>query len=135
MGVRSPKSVRTPLLACHCHLRWDWVYQRPQHILTRLARAWPVILEEEPLFDDRPPGLDVLAVAPNVTVLRPHRRKDEDYDLGGLVEQYLAAVRGERTLVRWFYSPMFAPYGNRLGDGQVVVYDCMDDLANFAGAP
>src|SRR5438309_2031758 len=36
-----------PVLVCHSHLRWDWVYQRPQHLLSRLARHWPVIVEEE----------------------------------------------------------------------------------------
>lgn len=124
-----------PLLVCHCHLRWDWVYQRPQHLLSRLAKRWPVIVEEEPVFDDRPPGLDILPTDAGLTLLRPHRRPHEDYDLGRLVEEYIALVRGDRPLVRWFYSPMFAPYGDRLGDGQVVVYDCMDELANFAGAP
>ena len=124
-----------PLFVCHSHLRWDWVYQRPQHLLSRLARHAPVIVEEEPVFDDRPPGLDALHVAPGVTVLRPHRRAGSDLDLGALVEAYVAAVRGDRPLVRWFYSPMFAPYGDRLGPGQVVVYDCMDELALFKDAP
>src|SRR5437868_5097613 len=84
----------TPLLVCHCHLRWDWVYQRPQHVLSRLARHWPVIVEEEPVFDDRPPGIDVLEVAERMTVLRPHRPSGKDHDLGGLVEAYIGAVRG-----------------------------------------
>ena len=73
-----------PLLVCHSHLRWDWVYQRPQHLLSRLARDWPVIVEEEPLFDDRPPGMDILSVAEGVTVIRPHRRPGQDFDLGML---------------------------------------------------
>lgn len=129
------RDLSAPLLVCHSHLRWDWVYQRPQHLLSRLARHWPVIVEEEPLFDDRPPGLDVLSVAECVTVVRPHRPPGSGFDLVALVEGYVAAVRGDRPLVRWFYSPMFATSGDRLGPGQVVVYDCMDELANFAGAP
>src|SRR4051812_20371314 len=135
MRQRQPLRPEIPLLVCHSHLRWDWVYQRPQHLLSRLARQWPVIVEEEPIFDDRPPGVDLLRVTEGVTVLRPHRRPGQDFDLGGLVEEYVALVRGERPLVRWFYSAMFAPYGDRLGDGQMVVYDCMDELASFAGAP
>src|SRR6476469_7691867 len=123
-----------PILLCHSHLRWEWVFQRPQHLLSRLAQTWPVIVEEEPVFDDRPPGLDVLEVAERVTVLRPHRRRDQDHDLGGMVERYVEAIRGDRPLIRWFYSPMFAAYGERLAGGQIVVYDCMDELANFAGA-
>ena len=134
MHQSNPRHDSTPLLVCHSHLRWDWVYQRPQHLLSRLARDWPVIVEEEPVFDERPPGLDILSVAEGVTVIRPHRRSEVDFDLGALVEGYIAAVRGERPLVRWFYSAMFATYGDRLATGQVVVYDCMDELANFAGA-
>src|SRR4051794_30227397 len=135
MRQHSSLRARVPLLVCHSHLRWDWVYQRPQHLLSRLARQWPVVVEEEPIFDDRPPGLDVLRVADGIRVLRPHRRPGQDFDLGGLVEEYVALARGDRPLVRWFYSAMFAAYGDRLGDGQVVVYDCMDELASFAGAP
>ncbi len=131
----TPRDPSAPLLVCHSHLRWDWVYQRPQHVLSRLARGWPVIVEEEPQSDDRPPGLDILSVADGVTVIRPHRPVGIDVDLASLVEGYVAAVRGPRPLVRWFYSPMFASHGDRLGPDQVVVYDCMDELASFAGAP
>ena len=129
------QSASVPLLVCHSHLRWDWVYQRPQHILSRLSQTWPVIIEEEPEFDDRPPGLDILHVADNVTVIRPHRRRDQDHDIAALVEDYCKLVRGNRPLVRWFYSAMFAPYAGRLDGDQTIVYDCMDELANFAGAP
>ena len=135
MSQIDPRNDSTPLLVCHSHLRWDWVHQRPQHLLSILAQSWPVLVEEEPVFDDRPPGLDVLRVAEGVSVIRPHRRPGTDFDLGALVEDYVAAVRGDRPLIRWFYSPLFAAYGDRLGPGQVVVYDCMDELANFAGAP
>src|SRR5690348_18479059 len=99
-----PNRAEAPLLVCHCHLRWDWVYQRPQHLLSRLARHWPIIIEEEPVFDERPPGLDLLPVAEGVTVVRPHRRPAEDHDLGRLVEDYVAMARGGRPLIRWFYS-------------------------------
>ncbi len=74
-----------PILVCHSHLRWDWVYQRPQHLLSRLARRWPVIVEEEPVFDARPPGLDVIpaarrghgapAASPSGRGLRPRRSR------------------------------------------------------------
>ncbi len=55
-------------------------------------RRWPVIVEEEPVFDDRPPGLDVLPVAEGVTVLRPHRRPSEDLR---------PRARSSRTTSRW----------------------------------
>src|SRR5918998_328934 len=86
----------TPVYVCHSHLRWDWVYQRPQHLLSRLARHGPVLVEEEAVFDDRPPGLDALHVAPGVTVLRPHRPPGSDADTDALVEDHVAAARGDR---------------------------------------
>src|SRR4051812_38652332 len=56
MPPPSTASPGGPLLVCHSHLRWDRVYQRPQHVLSRLARRWPVLVREEPLIeDDRPP--------------------------------------------------------------------------------
>lgn len=91
---------------------------------------------EEPLIDDRPQGVDILDVAPGVTVLRPHQPSGGPIGpLDGMVESYLAAIRGRRPLIRWFYSPLFADRANRLDPDQVVVFDCMDELANFAGAP
>ncbi len=94
-----------------------------------------MIVEEEPEFDDRPPGLDILQVAPNVTVIRPHRRRDKTTTSPRwwkLTSSWSGAIaRSSAGSIR----PMFAPYGDRLGAGQTVVYDCMDELANFAGAP
>ena len=128
---------KSPLLVCHSHLRWDWVYQRPQHLLSRLARHWPVLVEEEPVVDDRPPGLDLLAVADGVTVLRPHRPAgDSDFDLGAPRRGLRRG--GPRAAGRWSAGSIrrcSPTYGDRLGPDQVVVYDCMDELANFAGAP
>jgi hypothetical protein len=36
------------------YLRWDFVYQRPQHIMSRLARHWRILFVEEPVFDPGP---------------------------------------------------------------------------------
>jgi len=38
-------------LICVSHLRWNFVFQRPQHLMTRLARERRVFFFEEPLFD------------------------------------------------------------------------------------
>ncbi len=37
------------LLICFSHLRWDFVFQRPQHLMTRFARTMRVIYLEEPV--------------------------------------------------------------------------------------
>src|SRR5262245_15147700 len=33
-------------IVCHCHLRWDWVWQRPQQFLSRLSKRHPVLFVE-----------------------------------------------------------------------------------------
>ncbi len=41
------------------HLRWSFVYQRPQHLLTRMAGRRRVIFFEEPVYDtEREPFLE-----------------------------------------------------------------------------
>lgn len=35
-------------LVVFCHLRWDFVYQRPQHIISRLSKNLKILLIEEP---------------------------------------------------------------------------------------
>ena len=40
-----------PLLVCFSHLRWDFVWQRPQHLLSRAAKHYRVLQIEEPLFE------------------------------------------------------------------------------------
>ena len=42
-------SGETTDLVCFSHLRWDFVFQRPQHLLTRLAKRYRVFFFEEPV--------------------------------------------------------------------------------------
>jgi glycosyltransferase involved in cell wall biosynthesis len=129
-----------PRLLVFSHLRWNFVYQRPQHLLSRLARAFPVVFIEEPLFDERPAHLERLAGCPGVDVLRPHTpvrasgfHDDQLASLKALVDDYLVEERIDDYAV-WFYTPMALPLLNGLSP-QVVVYDCMDELSAFKGAP
>lgn len=62
-----------PALVVFSHLRWDFVYQRPQHILTRLAAHRPVLFVEEPVGTNGAPYWASSSPAPGVTVCRPHR--------------------------------------------------------------
>src|SRR4051794_31097609 len=45
-------TARTPDLLVFSHLRWDFVFQRPQHLMTRCARHRTVHFVEEPRFSD-----------------------------------------------------------------------------------
>ena len=137
-------SNRPPIIV-HCHLRWDFVWQRPQQIFSRLSKHYPVLFIEEPLQKDSPPLIQVSEPYPNVFRLIPVLDSE-----GMSFDEQCAAIlpvlrdwlgcRGFGATrvaagVQWFYSPMAAPlWLGRFGDA-LVVYDCMDELANFRFAP
>ncbi len=115
------------------HLRWDGVWQRPHHLLTRLARKLPVIVVEEPYGAavDR----DELRHDGALTVIRPLRRRGWGEPL--IDAQALATARtlaGARRCGAWLYTPMMSELIDAF-DAAPVVYDAMDDLAGFDFAP
>ena len=130
---------RTTILV-FSHLRWGFVFQRPQHVLTRLARHCDIVFVEEPVFDAQGPRLDVTDVSPGVEVITP-RLPDATpgfsdahlATLGRLLDESLSARRVRWPLV-WFYTPMALPVLKYIA-ARGVVYDCMDDLASFRFAP
>ena len=48
-NIPDPSGVARPDLLCFSHLRWDFVFQRPQHLLSRAARTMRVLFWEEPM--------------------------------------------------------------------------------------
>lgn len=122
------------------HLRWDFVFQRPQHILSRLARTRKILFVEEPMYADSDPVAEILEPAANVRVLRPHLRgqsmgySDEQApQISRLLRDQLSADGIENYSV-WFYTPMALPLLDGLSP-EAIVYDCMDELSAFDGAP
>jgi len=74
-SARSDPS-RAPVLVCFSHLRWDFVFQRPQHLLTRAARQFRVYFVEEPIYRDvDAPSLDCTLAEAGVTVVIPVLRE------------------------------------------------------------
>jgi glycosyltransferase involved in cell wall biosynthesis len=129
-----------PHLIVFSHLRWNFVFQRPQHLLTRLARHYPVVFVEEPVRSDGPARLERSRPAPGVEVLCPHTpvdaggfHDDQLPALEALLAGYLAEQRIDDCVV-WFYTPMALPLLAEL-QPRAVVYDCMDELAAFKDAP
>lgn len=131
-------------IVAHSHLRWDFVWQRPQHVFSRLAEHHPVLFVEEPLCEPGAPRLRLVEAQPDVIRAIPllPRRSGVDAECDAtlpllqlaLETHPLLAGRFERP-VQWFYSPMCAPAMlGRLGE-RAIVYDCMDELANFRFAP
>ena len=146
-ALQSSKNGGTALpdLFVFSHLRWHFVTQRPQHLLTRAAKDRTVYFWEEPYAytaanvpadlpaEGRLEFLD--AGVPNLTVVRPHLRAGATAEATerALLDRFLA----ERAITRydtWFYTPMALGFAGHLKP-EVTVYDAMDELSAFAGAP
>ena len=128
-----------PLLLCLSHLRWNFVFQRPQHLLTRAARDHDVLFVEEPVFSPGiSPKLERHETAEGVTVAVPLLPEglSEPAILATqrrLLDEALAAEAG-RPLIAWYYTPMALAFTSHLRP-DLTVYDCMDELSAFRGAP
>jgi UDP-galactopyranose mutase len=135
---RSTSRVSHGTLLCFSHLRWDFVFQRPQHLMVRFARTMDVLFWEEPLdSDDDTPRVDLREGAPGVTVAIPRLPRHLAGDartqaLRTLLDGVLAEAQA--PLFRWYYTPMMLPFSAHLA-AACTVYDCMDELANFRFAP
>ena len=127
-----------PTIIVFCHLRWDFVYQRPQHLLTRLAQHYNVVVVEEPFFHEGESFMKTWSPIPNVTICQPHTASHAlgfHDDQIPLIQPLLAKIvpPGEDPIV-WFYTPMALPLLQSLHPS-LVVYDCMDELASFKNSP
>ena len=124
---------------CFSHLRWDFVYQRPQHLMERFGRAHRVFFVEEPVFDSPQPRLEA-AMRPqkNVEVLVAHLplgpTEEQHGEMYRALLQAFLAERHIQNYVSWYYTPMMAAWTADLTP-LATVYDCMDELSAFAGAP
>ena len=127
-------------LIVFCHLRWDFVFQRPQQVLWRLAERYRIHYVEEPLHADGKPRLERMTRGPGIDVLRPCTPlqvpgfHDEQLPLlQPLLADYFRA-QGIKDCIAWTYTPMALPLIAQL-EPRAVVYDCMDELSAFKDAP
>jgi glycosyltransferase involved in cell wall biosynthesis len=124
---------------CFSHLRWNFVFQRPQHLLCRCQKRCDVHFWEEPLYkpidsaelqiETDPCGLRV------VTPLLPEG-VDSSTAINlqrNLLNQYLQQEKIDQ-FIAWYYTPMALAFSSHLSP-LVTVYDCMDELSAFHGAP
>jgi len=127
-----------PTIIVFCHLRWDFVFQRPQHLLTKLAQHYKIIVIEEPLFHEGKSFIKTYSPVDNITICQPHTsinafgfHDDQIAELEPLVASVIPSH--EETIV-WFYTPMALPLLKQTR-GKLVIYDCMDELSAFQNAP
>ncbi|GAK69610.1 hypothetical protein RRU01S_07_01350 [Agrobacterium rubi TR3 = NBRC 13261] len=127
-------------IICFSHLRWDFVLQRPQHLMERFSRERQVFFFEEFIPTDHHlayleihpfVGTSVKAIRPRI----PHwwSEADREVALRRLLDD-LIALHGAKRPILWFYTPMMFGFAKHV-DAAAVVYDCMDELANFKLAP
>ncbi len=124
---------------CLSHLRWNFVFQRPQHLLSRCAREHDVVFFEEPVFDAKEPELAVYPSDQGVRVAVPHLAPGTPAERVEAVLRRMIAriVQGELNGARpvlWYYTPMPIAFTDQVRP-RAVVYDCMDELSLFKGAP
>jgi UDP-galactopyranose mutase len=148
---RVPGSLQPDIL-CFSHLRWQFVTQRPQHLLTRAARgsnaenARRVFYWEEPIWHsvaelprrgDGGPGMftEVIAQGPSLWIIQPHLSIGTDSDEGqrSLLSEFMRSAHVQHYLL-WYYTPMALGFTAHLAP-EATVYDCMDELSAFLGAP
>jgi glycosyltransferase involved in cell wall biosynthesis len=126
-------------LICFSHLRWDFVFQRPQHLLTRFSKDTLVYYFEEPVFNDISESyLSITKRGDRISVAVPHLPhnlpvKEITLELQSLLDKFFSGT----NLINWtfwYYTPMAysftAKYKPRL-----IIYDCMDELSAFDFAP
>ena len=121
---------------CFSHLRWDFVLQRPQHLMGRFAKTDRVFFFEEAAGTDHyMPYLDMIPYpADNVVAICPHipnsyNEAETEAALRMLLDQLLIMTASPRPVL-WFYTPMMFSFARHV-DASAVIYDCMDELANF----
>jgi UDP-galactopyranose mutase len=125
-------------IVCLSHLRWDFVFQRPHHLLVRHAGRQRVFFVEEPVFGAECPRLEIRESEPGVFVVVAHLQGELPGQVSAstmreLLQGFLREQKVSRYLL-WYYTPMAMAYTTQLRP-LAVVYDCMDELSAFRGAP
>jgi UDP-galactopyranose mutase len=126
-------------LVCFSHLRWGFVYQRPQHLLSRWAKERRVFFIEEPVAGEGAPRLQIIHDSASgvriVVPIIPHGLTSEATD--ALLEKLLRTLFDDDAVtdfIAWYYTPMALGFTHGL-EPLATVYDCMDELSAFKGAP
>lgn len=136
-AVPPSELVPAPLLLVFSHLRWDFVVQRPHHLLTRAAKTYRVVYFEEPEFADiGTPRLDFRSTPSGVTIATPFLPQGFQDPVGALrdmVDRIVNTTPNEE-LITWYYTPMALAFSDHLRP-DLCVYDCMDELAAFKNPP
>ncbi|MBV8893243.1 MAG: glycosyltransferase [Acidobacteria bacterium] len=133
------KSIPAPIdYLVFSHLRWNFVFQRPQHLMTRCGKANRAFFWEEPIYGTECAHVEIQEKSPGLHVAVPRLpdgiSKEESCAIQQVLLAKLMRERGIWNPVLWYYTPMACEF-TRLVRAAAVVYDCMDELSAFRGAP
>jgi len=135
--LTEPLGGRAPDLICFSHLRWNFVFQRPQHLMSRYARTQRVFFVEEPIFESGVEPRLTVQTHDGVQVVVPRLPDgvsgEASLDLQRRMIDELIASNGLSRYVLWYYTPLALAVSAHLRPA-AVVYDCMDELSAFKGA-
>ena len=125
-------------LVCFSHLRWDFVFQRPQHLLSRCARDRRVFYVEEPVYVNGSMRLDVRETETGVRVVVPQLPEGlrSEIAINAVMKEMTRQLFWEHNIedyIFWYYTPMALSFTDHFKP-LVSVYDCMDELSAFKGA-
>jgi len=126
-------------IICFSHLRWNFVYQRPQHLMGLFALRSRIFFIEEPVLDmpfnecliEKDKETNVYVVTPHVIGVPSY---EASIDLQRSTLEALIRKAEIEQYVLWYYTPMALPFTDLL-QPLAIVYDCMDELSAFRGAP
>ncbi|MET0638011.1 MAG: glycosyltransferase family 1 protein [Chitinophagaceae bacterium] len=123
---------------CFSHLRWNFVYQRPQHLLSRAGASFPVFYIEEPVFGPQQDRLEIREAGNQVNVVVPYLNESGDRrDITSSIRELLNKWEelDGTPFIAWFYTPMALDLLDAFPEPALIVYDCMDELSAFRFAP
>jgi glycosyltransferase involved in cell wall biosynthesis len=126
-------------IVCFCHLRWNFVFQRPQHLLSRFAINHRVFFIEEPVFNADHNHMEItMDDTSKVWIMVPHLKNDMDETdvmaaQKALLDRMLISMKVKKYML-WYYSPMALGWSDHLNP-ELIIYDCMDELSAFKFAP
>lgn len=124
---------------CFAHLRWNFVFQRPQHLLTRWAKESRVFYFEEPVRGNFDSNFlkTVYNNSGNLAIIIPHViEKQTEQEINKFLEESLNQIihwYQVKDYMLWYLTPMAVEFSSHL-EPKMIVYDCMDELSCFKGA-
>ncbi|HYG01017.1 MAG TPA: glycosyltransferase family 1 protein [Chryseosolibacter sp.] len=126
-------------LVCFSHLRWNFVYQRPQHLLSRFSKQFRTFFIEESIFDATTENfLEINNPQENLFVVVPHLIGEKSEEVNVSVQKELLSKlfidKQITSYFFWYYTPMAVAITDQFNP-TVIVYDCMDELSAFKFAP